>query len=320
MFFFEKKNQKTFGTWRTWPGWRVHQSTKVFRFFSSEKKTFLPFADLVLIVATALWGAAYLITHTAMQEVSPLPFVSLRFLTAALTVSVLTRPAMARVSGVELRGAAAIGLAMLAGYALQAAGLQTLSSGQAAFISALYVPIVPMLQILVLRRLPGALVWVSAALATAGMMLMAGHAGAALSRGDAFALGGACAIAAEITLVAMFAPRADPRRLAVTQCAFVGVSALVLSLVTGASLPAFGLWVVCAAGLGVLSAYLQITTNWAMRTIPATRATLIFALEPVWASLFGALAGERMSRGALVGAALILAALVVSARRRVAVA
>ena len=50
-----------------------------------------------------------------------------------------------------------------------------------------------------------------------------------------------------------------------------------------------------------------------MRTIPATRATLIFALEPVWASLFGAMAGEKMGPGAIGGAGLILAALFVSA-------
>jgi hypothetical protein len=40
MFFFEKKNQKTFATWRTWPGWRTRQGAKVFCFFSSEKKAF----------------------------------------------------------------------------------------------------------------------------------------------------------------------------------------------------------------------------------------------------------------------------------------
>jgi hypothetical protein len=39
LFFFEKKNQKTFVTWRTWPGWRTRQKTKVFCFFSSEKKS-----------------------------------------------------------------------------------------------------------------------------------------------------------------------------------------------------------------------------------------------------------------------------------------
>jgi drug/metabolite transporter (DMT)-like permease len=285
-------------------------------------KTLLPWAlsrrgapELVLVVATALWGLAFLVTRTAMRDAAPLPFTALRFFTAAASVALITRPALSRTSPAELRGAGAIGLAMLAGYALQAAGLQTLSSGRAAFISALYVPLVPMLQIAVLRRLPGAPVWLSAALACAGMMLMAARSGGGLAygRGEAYALGGACAIAAEITLVAIFAPRADPRRLAVLQCAFVGALALILCLATGQSFPRPGPWLACGIGLGLLSAFLQISCNWAMRTIPATRATLIFALEPVWASLFGAMAGERMPATALAGAALIMAALVVSA-------
>jgi hypothetical protein len=39
LFFFEKKNQKTFGLRRVGAGGVTHQETKVFCFFSSEKKT-----------------------------------------------------------------------------------------------------------------------------------------------------------------------------------------------------------------------------------------------------------------------------------------
>jgi uncharacterized repeat protein (TIGR03803 family) len=46
MFFFEKKNQKTFATWRTWPDRSVRRVAKVFCFFSSEKKTFLKWVTL----------------------------------------------------------------------------------------------------------------------------------------------------------------------------------------------------------------------------------------------------------------------------------
>jgi hypothetical protein len=41
VFFFEKKNQKTFGLWLTGSGDRIRRRAKVFCFFSSEKKTFL---------------------------------------------------------------------------------------------------------------------------------------------------------------------------------------------------------------------------------------------------------------------------------------
>jgi hypothetical protein len=41
MFFFEKKNQKTFGRWRVRSPDHLRQSPKVFGFFSSEKQAFL---------------------------------------------------------------------------------------------------------------------------------------------------------------------------------------------------------------------------------------------------------------------------------------
>jgi len=41
MFFFEKKNQKTFAHWRTSAGEARDSDSKVFCFFSSEKKLFL---------------------------------------------------------------------------------------------------------------------------------------------------------------------------------------------------------------------------------------------------------------------------------------
>jgi hypothetical protein len=39
MFFFEKKNQKTFALWRAESGDHIRQVAKVFCFFSSEKKS-----------------------------------------------------------------------------------------------------------------------------------------------------------------------------------------------------------------------------------------------------------------------------------------
>ncbi|MFZ2980479.1 MAG: EamA family transporter, partial [Sphingobium sp.] len=51
---------------------------------------------------------------------------------------------------------------------------------------------------------------------------------------------------------------------------------------------------------------------WAQRTVSATRATLIYAGEPVWAGIVGRLAGERLPAAALLGAVLIVAGVIVS--------
>jgi len=165
--------------------------------------------------------------------------------------------------------------------------------------------------------MPPARVWLGVALACAGLFLMTG-AGAgpvAPGRGEALALAGAFAIAIEITLVGRFATRVDPRRLAIIECLTLVAGALALCGLGGVALPAAGLrWVGFAIGLGFASAALQLASNWAMRAVPPARAILIYASEPVWAAGFGALAGETMGPAAMLGGALILAALVVGAR------
>ena len=52
--------------------------------------------------------------------------------------------------------------------------------------------------------------------------------------------------------------------------------------------------------------------NWAQQSVSPTRATLIYAGEPVWAGVIGRIAGERFPPIAMVGAALIVAAVIVS--------
>ena len=52
--------------------------------------------------------------------------------------------------------------------------------------------------------------------------------------------------------------------------------------------------------------------NWAQKSVSPTRATLIYAGEPVWAGIVGRIAGERLPGVALIGGVLIVLAVVVS--------
>ena len=52
--------------------------------------------------------------------------------------------------------------------------------------------------------------------------------------------------------------------------------------------------------------------NWAQKVVPPTRATLIYAGEPVWGGIVGRIAGDRLPPLALLGGALIVVAVVVS--------
>ena len=79
------------------------------------------------------------------------------------------------------------------------------------------------------------------------------------------------------------------------------------------ALPGFSwLLLFSAVGLGLTSAVIQVAMNWAQQSVSPTRATLIYAGEPVWAGVVGRIAGERFPPIAMLGAALIVAAVIVS--------
>lgn len=227
----------------------------------------------------------------------------------------LFRRHMARLTRREAGAGVAIGCALFLGYYLQTLGLRTITSSQSAFITALYVPIVPLLQWAVLKRPPGLMSWVGVALAFTGLVLLAGPEAGALhfSAGELATLAGAAAIAAEIILIGHFASSVDSRRVTAVQLLTAGLVSFALMPALGEAVPEFSwLWAGGAIGLGLASAVIQLTMNWAQKSVSPTRATVIYAGEPVWGGIVGRLAGERLPGLALVGAALIVAGVLAS--------
>ncbi|EXF92801.1 membrane protein [Pseudomonas fluorescens HK44] len=272
-------------------------------------------AECVLVLITMVWGGTFLLVQHAMTVSGPMFFVGLRFAAAASIVALFSWRSLRELTLFELKAGMFIGVAIMLGYGLQTVGLQTILSSQSAFITALYVPFVPLLQWLVLGRRPGLMPSIGIMLAFTGLMLLSGPAGASLnfSSGEIATLISAVAIAAEIILIGTYAGRVDVRRVTVVQLATTSVLAFLMIVPTQETLPGFSwLLLASAVGLGAASAAIQVAMNWAQKSVSPTRATLIYAGEPVWAGIAGRIAGERLPGLALFGAALIVAAVIVS--------
>lgn len=271
--------------------------------------------EALLIVITMFWGGTFLAVQYAVSLSGPFFFVGLRFATAALAVALLSLRSLRGLTLLELRAGVAIGVAIAFGYSLQTWGLQSITSSKSAFITAMYVPLVPLLQWLCLGRMPGLMSCVGILLAFIGLMLLAGPEGnlLALGAGEIITLVGAVAIAAEIILISAWAGKVDVRRVTVVQLATASLVAFFAMIPAGESVPAFSPGLVgVALGLGIFSAIIQVVMNWAQRSVSPTRATVIYTGEPVWAGVFGRLAGERLPVLALLGAAFIIVGVLVS--------
>jgi drug/metabolite transporter (DMT)-like permease len=266
-----------------------------------------------------LWGGTFLVVQNAMTVSGALFFVGIRFTAAAVMLALFSWRSLRGFSWSEVGAGSIIGFSMMIGYALQTVGLETILSSKSAFLTALYVPIVPLLQWVVLRKAPHLAAWTGIALAFAGLMLLTGPAGTSftMSKGEIVTVLSAVAFAAEIILIGVYAGRVDARRVTIVQLAVAALLAFLAMIPFGEPLPpASWLLVISGLGLGVASAVIQLAMNWAQQTVSPTRATIIYAGEPVWAGLFGRLAGEVLTSRAIVGAALIVVAVLVSELKR----
>ena len=271
--------------------------------------------EIALIAVTAVWGSTFLLVHWAMQHSGPWFFVGIRFLIAGLISVVIFRRALRGMRWRDIGAGVAIGVMIHLGYGLQTVGLQTIDSSTSAFITAMYIPLVPLAQWAVFRKRPPAMAFVGAALAFLGLLFIAGPDALALTlgSGEILTLVSTLPIAAEIILISVFAGRIDLGRITIVQLLTAGALGILTMPLVGEGLPEFSwIWVGCAVGLGAASCIIQLTMNWAQKSVSPTRATIIYAGEPVWAAVIGRIAGERLPLAALIGGALVVLGILAS--------
>ena len=281
---------------------------------SSIWKAKLPQLSLILI--TIIWGTTFVVVKYGLTFASPVLFVALRFMAAAIAVTLISWKYLKGMTAFEVFAGAVIGLLIALGYGTQTVGLQTISSSESAFLTALYVPLVPILLWLLFRKKPHVMTWIGAALAFLGLVFLTGNGFGAiqLSFGQLLTILGSIAIALEIIFISYFAPKVNTRRVTVLQLIFASLFCFIMAAILGEpQLPEFHPHLaIILVGLGIASAVIQLVMNWAQEMVDPSQAAIIYAGEPIWASLFGRLAGERLPALALLGGLMVVLGVIAS--------
>ncbi len=276
-------------------------------------------ADLWLLLVTLIWGSTFVLVKDTITKIEPCSLTAIRFAFAFLALLALFWRRVLASSRWEVLGGALIGLFLFAGYAFQTVGLQYTTAGKAGFITGLSVVIVPFAAFLILRQKPPLNAIIGVVLATIGLALLSLNEGFTIARGDLIVLGCAFSFALHIVLVGAFAPRTDTMALTTAQMGSAALASAILSWAVerpSLDLPA-EVWL-AALFLGVVAnSFAFGVQNAAQRFTSPTHTALIFSMEPVFAALFAyLLAGETLTKRALVGCALILAGMVTAEMTR----
>lgn len=233
----------------------------------------------------------------------------MRFLIGAAVLWPLARrrPRTPGVGRAALLCASALG----AGYIFQTVGLQYTSASTSAFITYLFVAIVPVLAALLLRRTPRRWTVAGVLVCTAGLVLLTGGA-SGFGLGEALTVGCAVSFAFHVVFLAEQSPRHDPWRLTALQLAIVGGACIV----PGAVLDGFAFTtkaLVAAAFTAIAASAIALgLQTWGQRHVGPSRTSVLLMLEPVAAAILGYLLGERLGLVGWAGAALILGGIVLA--------
>ncbi len=272
-------------------------------------------ADLGLVFVTIIWGSGFVVVKNATSEIPASYIIAIRFGIAAILMCVFFYKRIQKINLAYIKSGAILGVLLFISYYLQTIGVKYTTVGNNAFLTAVYVVVVPFLYWLLRSEKPDAYNIGAALLCISGIGLLSLHAGFTMNSGDILSLLCGVTFAAQIVAISILTEKNDPILLSFTQFAFTAVIALAVALCTetfpakiqtDSVLSLIYIGVFCTLIALVLQTVCQKYT-------PPARASLIMSLE----SLFGTILGiiflkESLTLKTLGGFLLIFAAVIVS--------
>ncbi|MGN6550268.1 MAG: DMT family transporter [Pararhizobium sp.] len=274
-------------------------------------------ANLLLLLAGAIWGMGFVAQSSAMASIGPMLFLGLRFALACIALLPFAwmeqRRAREPLDQRMLAGFLACGTALFTAMTLQQYGLLTTTVTNSGFLTGLYVVFTPILTTLLMRKLPHPVIWPAAASALFGIWLLSGGSLVSLHAGDLLTVLSALFCAVQVMLIGIWAP-VSGRPLALSLAQFLVCACLSLA-------GAFAVEPVVASQImkalpevlyaGVLSSGVAFTLQVVgQRYTTAPQAAIFLSSEALFAALFGALfLGERISPLRYLGCLFIFAAI-----------
>jgi drug/metabolite transporter (DMT)-like permease len=277
-------------------------------------------ANLLLLAAAAIWGFAFVAQRVGMDYVGPFTFNGIRFALGGLSlvplIVIFSRAKLPAATGGKSAWTVGLvaGAILFVAASLQQIGLVYTTAGKAAFITCLYIVLVPVTGIFLRQRI-GSATWLGSVFAVVGLYLLCVKEDFTIAYGDFLELAGAVFWTAHILVIDKFSREIDTLKLAFFQfmaCSALSLGAAVLGEeitvngIAGAAIPILygGL---CSVGVAYT---LQIAGQ---KNASPSHAAIILSLETVFAALGGYLIlGERLGMQEIAGCGLMMAGMLVS--------
>jgi drug/metabolite transporter (DMT)-like permease len=287
-------------------------------------------AEGALILTTLIWGGTFVVIKESLSFVSPMVFISSRFLFATLLLLPFAYKIFKGTSLMEIKGGLLLGFLYFMGFATQTAGLNYTSATKSGFITGTFVVFTPIFQLIIEKRKPSKWNIIGIIFVVTGLIFLSSKGtsffdvfteiGGNFNFGDFLTL--LCAIFYSVYIVYLdiISKKAKFMPLVFIQISLTAVGGLIFLFIFSAAgieniRADFNTYVIIAILYTSLLATI-LTTSMQTRFqkfVTPTKAGIIFSFEPIFAATFAyLLIKERIGSFGVIGGIFIFAGLLVS--------
>jgi len=248
-------------------------------------------ASLGLIFTTLIWGFAFVIVKNSLDYVPPIYMLAFRFTIAALVLPFIFLKKIKKIDLKYILNGSLLGFFLFAAYAFQTIGCQYTTAGKNAFITTIYVILVPFFNWIFTKKRPDLYAVAAAVLGITGIGLLSLQGDLSVNKGDLLTLVCGFCYAVHIVFIARFTEHQDPVILTIIQLASAAVFSWIFAPLYDGAFPLAALQnpsvVFSMLYLGLMStmaAFLFQTV--CQKYVPPSTAALLLSLEAVFGVFF----------------------------------
>jgi drug/metabolite transporter (DMT)-like permease len=272
-------------------------------------------AEILMMTVTLAWGCSYLLMKVGLDAIGPFNMVALRFGIAFVCMTLVFLPRFRELSATILIKGVLMGVLLFLIFAALVIGVNHTTASTAGFLASTTVMIVPILECILKRRLPGKSIMFSILLAFVGLFLLTVNDTLGLDMGAAYCLLAALFYAIYIITLDRIAKNENTLLISIIQLGVASLLGVIFMLCfEKPTLPQTPAQWGAILALGIIcSAYGFVVQPIAQRYTSPEKIGLIFSLEPVFSALLSfVFLHEVLSMKGYIGAAIILSSVIFS--------
>lgn len=278
-------------------------------------------AAIGLIVTTIIWGSAFVVMKNSVDIISPTYLLALRFTIAAIALILVFWRQVMKITKSDLICGGLLGVFLFVSYFFQTYGLKFTTASKNAFITTLYVILVPFLHWFFNRKRPTRKNIAAAVIAVIGLALLSLEGDLSVNPGDLLTFICGIFFAVHIVFIDRFTTNHNPVTMTVIQMAVAAILSWLIAPVLEGGLDVRVIdrsMMVSLLYLGIFSTMIGfLLQNVGQKYLTPNTSSILLSFESVFGLIFSVIfLGDPLTVRLIAGCVLMFAAVILSEYKR----